>query len=74
MSEIYDRQKIQQELQRSPEFVNIFSKIVSGKPGYKSIVEVKPIVTKCKNCGTTIEEKQKFCHECGTKNESAENK
>ena len=70
MGEIYDRQKMQDELQRSDEFISSFSKLVSGKAGYKTHIDVKPITTKCKNCGIVLDEKQKFCHECGTKNES----
>ena len=70
MSEIYDRQKMQEEIQRSEDFTNVFSKIVSGRAGYKTIVEVKPIVTKCPSCGTNLDERQKFCHECGAKNEN----
>ncbi len=69
MSEIYDRQKMQEELQRSDEFVDAFSKIVSGKAGYKTVVDVKPITVKCSGCGINLDKKQKFCHECGTKNE-----
>ena len=70
MGEIYDRQKEQDDLQRSEEFVDVFSKIVSGgKSGYKTVVQVKPITTKCSNCGVILQENQKFCHECGTKNE-----
>jgi hypothetical protein len=68
MDDLYDRQKIQEDLQRSNDFTNVFSKIVSGKAGYKTIVDVKPITTKCA-CGTNLDERQKFCHECGAKNE-----
>lgn len=69
MAGIYDRQRQQEELQRSDQFVDVFSKIVSGKPNYKTHIDVKPITLKCKNCNTTLDERQKFCHECGTKNE-----
>ncbi|OGZ62559.1 MAG: hypothetical protein A2639_00560 [Candidatus Staskawiczbacteria bacterium RIFCSPHIGHO2_01_FULL_34_27] len=72
MSEIYDRQKVQEDLQRSEEFVDVFSKVVSGKAGYKTKIEMKPITTKCKSCGVILGEKQKFCHECGAKNEITE--
>ena len=74
MGEIYERQKMQEELQRSSEFVDVFSKVVSGRAGYKTVVQVKPITSKCSNCGTILEQKQKFCHECGAKNEIPENK
>jgi rRNA maturation endonuclease Nob1 len=70
MGEIYDRQKIQQDLQRSDEFLNVFSKVVSGKAGYKAVIEMKPITAKCPGCSTVLDERQKFCHECGAKNDS----
>ena len=74
MEEIHSRQKIQEDMQRSSDFANVFSKIVSGKPGYKTVVQVKPITTKCKSCGIELHKTQKFCHECGTKNEVSEKK
>lgn len=74
MSEIYDRQKAQEELQRSQDFINVFSKVVSKKAGYKTVVQVKPITTKCKGCGIELHQTQKFCHECGTKNDMTEKK
>lgn len=76
MAEIYDRQRMQEELQRSDKFRDVFSKIVSGKPNYKSptTLELRPITSKCTNCGTVLQENQKFCHECGTKNEVQEKK
>ncbi|OGJ11854.1 hypothetical protein A3K62_02470 [Candidatus Pacearchaeota archaeon RBG_16_35_8] len=70
MEEVYDRQKSQEELQRSDAFLNVFSKVVSGKAGYRAVIEMKPITTKCPQCGTVLDEKQKFCHECGIKNGS----
>ena len=71
MEEIYDRQKMQEDIQRSDLFTSIFSKVVSGKSNYVSPTtkEIKPITTKCPGCGTVLDEKQKFCHECGVKNE-----
>lgn len=71
MEEIYDRQKAQDDLQRSEEFVDVFSKIVSGKSGYKTIVSVKPMTTECKSCNVKLDIKQKFCHECGAKNDAS---
>ena len=70
MGEIYDRQKMQEEIQRSSQFVDIFSKIVSGKSTYKTHIDVKPITSKCIQCGAVLGETQKFCHGCGAKNEN----
>jgi len=60
-------QKRMNELQNDSSFQDAFGKLVSGRAGYKPVIEKKPIVVKCKNCSTTLEENQKFCHECGTK-------
>lgn len=60
-------QKRMQEIQKDETFVDVFSKIVSGKAGYKAVIEKKPIVVQCKNCHVTLDINQKFCHECGTK-------
>ena len=75
MDPIHDRQRAQEDMQRSQEFVDVFSKVVSGgKAGYKTVVEVKPITVKCKGCGIELHKEQKFCHECGTKNDVTEEK
>lgn len=74
MEDIHDRQKAQEDMQRSDEFVDLFSKIVSKKAGYKTVVTVKPITSKCKSCGIELDQRQKFCHECGAKNEATEEK
>jgi len=75
MSEVYDRQKIQENIQKNDEILDAFSKIVSGgKAGYKTVIEKKPIIIKCKNCQTILDINQKFCHECGAKNEIPEKK
>jgi len=60
-----------QELQKTDGFSDAFSKIVSGKSGYKAVIEKKPMVYKCKGCQSVIDSNQKFCHECGTKVEKS---
>lgn len=72
MGEIYDRQKMQEDIQRSSQFTNIFSKIVSGKASYVSPTtqELRPITSKCVQCGNILAETQKFCDECGAKNDN----
>ncbi|MEM4330998.1 MAG: zinc-ribbon domain-containing protein [Candidatus Pacearchaeota archaeon] len=53
--------------QDDEEIANIFSKIVSGKPGYKTIIDKNKPVPKCSNCGFKLVNNEKFCPECGTK-------
>ena len=42
-----------------------FSKIVSGRPGYKAIIEKRVIPPKCVKCGRGGDPEQKFCPQCG---------
>ena len=44
-----------------------FSKIVSGKVGYKTVIERKKIPPKCTKCGRGGDVDQKFCPQCGGK-------
>ncbi len=74
MSEIYNRQKMQEEIQKSDDFADVFGKLVSGKVGYKTVIEKKPMIIKCESCQTSLDINQKFCHECGAKNEIQEKK
>ena len=67
MREIYNRQKVQEDMQKNDAIAMAFGKLVSGKPGYKAIIEKKPMVIKCNGCGSTLDMSQKFCHECGAK-------
>lgn len=64
---VHDRQKAQEKMQKSDAVLNAFSKIVSRKPGYKSIIEKKEVLIKCKRCGSIVDNSQKFCHECETR-------
>lgn len=60
-------QKRMSEIQNEDSFADALGKLVSGRAGYKPVIEKKPIVVKCTNCSTVLDECQKFCHECGTK-------
>jgi len=53
--------------QDSDAIVDAFSKIVSGKMGYKTIIEKKKIPPKCIKCGRGGDNEQKFCPQCGGK-------
>jgi RNA polymerase subunit RPABC4/transcription elongation factor Spt4 len=44
-----------------------FGLIVSGKSGYKPIIERRVDPVKCTNCATIIPSDKKFCPSCGAK-------
>jgi len=48
---------------------DVYSKMVSGKVGYKAILERKKILPKCVKCGRGGDDGQKFCPQCGGKME-----
>lgn len=57
-----------QELQQTDGFADVFGKLISGKAGYKPVIEKKKEILMCKNCMTPLlVQEQKFCHECGMK-------
>ncbi len=60
-------QKRMNEIQRNQDFVDAFSKIVSGKSGYRAVIEKKHVIINCTGCGIQLDEGIKFCQECGTK-------
>lgn len=44
-----------------------FSKVVSGRVGYKAVIERKKPNPKCTKCGRGGDPEQKFCPQCGGK-------
>lgn len=44
-----------------------YSKIVSGKSGYKAVLERKKVPPRCVKCGRGGDDGQKFCPQCGGK-------
>jgi rubrerythrin len=55
------------EYQDSDDMAKIIGKIVSGRSGYKAVIEKKKEVLKCTQCGKILEGNEKFCPECGNK-------
>lgn len=55
------------QFQEGNSIQDAFSKIVSGKAGYKAVIERKVEIPKCQACGTQLDPIEKFCHECGAK-------
>jgi len=65
---------IQSNAMNDPSFQNALGKLFSGKSGYKPVIETRQVVIRCKSCGKTMEEGQKFCDECGTRVEIPQKK
>ena len=60
-------QKRMNEIQADASFAGALGKLLSGKPGYKPVIESKQIIVKCKHCGKIMDDSQKFCDECGAR-------
>jgi len=60
-------QKRMNELQHDAGFQSALGKLVSGKAGYKPVIETRHVAVKCRHCGKILEDTQKFCDECGAK-------
>jgi len=55
------------EQMNSDAVAEAFGFLVSGKKGYKTVIDRKIEPIKCSNCGIVLQESVKFCFECGTK-------
>lgn len=53
--------------QDSQDVAAAFGKLISGKSGYKTIIEKSKPVIRCSGCALTLTGDEKFCPECGTK-------
>lgn len=59
-------QKRMQEMQKNDEKIaNLFGKLVSGKSGYKAVIERNKPIPRCSNCNLPLTGDEKFCPECG---------
>lgn len=50
-----------------PKVADAFSLLISGRKGYKAVIERRVEPTICSGCKITLKEESKFCPECGTK-------
>ena len=57
------------KLQEDTSIFDAFSRLVSGKSNYKTIIEKKVEEKRCVKCRTKLEGVEKFCPECGEKTE-----
>jgi len=53
------------KLQSANAVQDAYSLLVSGKKGYKAVIERKKTPPKCSKCGRGGDEGQKFCPQCG---------
>ena len=51
----------------NPKVHEAFSFILSGKKGYKAVIERRVEPVKCSGCNLILKDEAKFCSECGTK-------
>lgn len=64
----YDRLKKQNELQNSDDtMAELMGKILSGRSGYKTVIEKSKPIPRCEGCGLVLAGNEKFCPECGKK-------
>jgi rRNA maturation endonuclease Nob1 len=55
------------QYQDDPNMAAIMGKLLSGKSGYKAVIEKRHEVPKCTKCGKILDNTWKFCPECGEK-------
>ena len=59
--------EIQGNASNDPSFQNALGKLLSGRQGYKPVIETRQVIIKCKTCGKIMDDSQKFCDECGAR-------
>jgi rRNA maturation endonuclease Nob1 len=55
------------QYQDSADMAAIVGKFVSGKSGYKAVIERRKEILKCSQCAKILDGIEKFCPECGNK-------
>ena len=50
-----------------PKVAEAFSFLISGKKGYKAVIERRVEPVRCTGCSIILKDEVKFCPECGTK-------
>lgn len=55
------------QYQDSADMAALMGRIVSGKHGYKAVIERKKEILKCGQCAKILDGIEKFCPECGNK-------
>lgn len=55
------------EQMNDPKVADAFSFLISGRKGYKAVIERKVEPIKCPQCAIILKGEEKFCPECGFK-------
>lgn len=53
------------QMQTSDSIADIFGQLVSGRKGYRAVIEVSKPPPQCSQCKKILEGIEKFCPECG---------
>ena len=61
------QKRMQENQKNEEELQSIFGKLVSGKSGYKTVIDNTKPVPKCSKCNLPLMGDEKFCPECGNK-------
>ena len=62
----FDLRKFQEDGEDHEKVKSIFGKILSGRDGYKTVIEKKAKKIERCDCGWVLEGCEKFCPECGS--------
>jgi len=63
----FDLRKFQEEGEEQDKIKSILGKVLSGREGYKAIIETRKDIKRCSECNWMLEGGEKFCPECGEK-------
>ncbi len=63
----FDLRKFQEGGDEHEDMKDIFGKILSGRHGYRTVLDKTKAIPECGNCKKKLTNDEKFCPECGEK-------
>ncbi|MBI2630394.1 hypothetical protein HYW76_04805 [Candidatus Pacearchaeota archaeon] len=67
MADPHELQNNLNKIQNSDDIASLFGRIVSGKLGYKAVIDKNKPQVKCPSCNFALSGDEKFCPECGNR-------